>query len=365
MSNEHEHKDHEHHDHEHKEHHSAHEHSGGHSKQEKILGFDLKVVVLVFALVIIAALAGTWFGAMSAQASAVSAAPQVSAADTALLKANVESYINKNFLEPQGLSAKILDANDLGNGLYALSFEVYQNGTKADAGVIYANKSNLIIGQVFDLNKPIAKPATTTPAQTAPVKSDKPQVDLYVMSFCPYGNQAEDTMISAYSLLKDKIDFNVHFIVSVSGTTVQSLHGANEVLQDEREACVLKNYGNGKWFQVATYVNDNCGSATGASCWADALTKAGGIDANKIDSCVATEGVALMSANELASNAAGANGSPTLVINGVKSNAVYQYGNSEAYKTAICDAFNTAPTECATKLSAATTAPAGSCNPSP
>ena len=44
-------------------------------------------------------------------------------------------------------------------------------------------------------------------------KTDRPKVDLYVMSFCPYGNLAEDTLLPAYNLLKNKVDFNVHFIV--------------------------------------------------------------------------------------------------------------------------------------------------------
>ncbi len=348
-----EHKEHEHKEHEHKEHHPAHEHSGGHhSKQEKILGFELKVVVLVFALVIVAALAGTWFGAMSAQASTVSAVPAVSAAGITTLKANVESYINKNFLAPQGLSAKIIDSNDLGNGLYALNFEVYQNGTKADSGVIYANNNNLIIGQVFDLSKPIEAPKTpAATASTAPVKSDKPVVDLYVMSFCPFGNQSEDTMLPAYNALKSKIDFKVHYIVNVNGDTVQSLHGLKEVLGNEREACVLKGYGMDAWFKYATYVNTNCGGD--GSCWLDAA-KAAGADSAKVGACVTSDGLALMKVSAAESTAAGAEGSPTLIINGVKSNAAYQYGNSEAYKTAICSAFNTAPSECSIQLSAQT-----------
>ena len=52
-----------------------------------------------------------------------------------------------------------------------------------------------------------------------------------------------------------------------------------------------------------------------------------------------------------------------MLINGTETKSVYQYGNSEAYKQAICGAFNTAPEECAEVLEAATaTAPAGSCN---
>jgi len=203
-----------------------------------------------------------------------------------------------------------------------------------------------------------AKKQQEEAAKPAP-KSDKPNVDLYVMSFCPYGNKSEDTLKSVYILLKDKVNFNFHYIVTVEGTDIQSLHGQKEVDQDEREACVLKNYGKGRWLDFATYVNTNCGSD--GKCW-EAGAKSLAIDAAKISACVSSEGAALMKENADASTAAGASGSPTLIINGQTSQVAYQYGNSEAYKKAICDAFTTAPEECSKTLSSdASTSQGGSC----
>ncbi|MFA5931397.1 MAG: hypothetical protein WC821_03730 [archaeon] len=336
---------------------SVHEHKTESApKDKKILGFEMKTIVLLAGLVLISAILATWFGFAAGSASAV---PTTVAVDKTVLMSTVESYINSNLLVDPGVSAKIIDANEVGNGLYALSFEIYQNNAKVSAGTLYANKDKVLIGQAFDLNTPLPKAETpATPTETQ-VKSDKPVVDLYVMSFCPYGNKAEDTMKPVFDLLASKVTFNVHYIVNVSGTNVQSLHGAPEVVQNEREACVLKNYDLNKWFEFATYVNTNCGS--NGSCW-EAGAKTLGIDTAKISNCVTTEGVALMQANADASNAANANGSPTLLINGVSSTAVYQYGNSEAYKQAICSAFNTAPSECETVLSGSTsTAAGGSC----
>lgn len=197
-------------------------------------------------------------------------------------------------------------------------------------------------------------------------KTDKPTVDLYVMSFCPYGNKAEDTMKPVYDLLKNKVDFNFHYIVSVGGDSIQSLHGEKEVAQNEREACVMKNYGKDKWFGFVSYVNAKCGSD--GACW-EAGAKSLGINTAKITACVTEDGSDLMKADEKISKEAKASGSPTLKINGANSKAVYQYGNPEAYKQAICDAFNTAPAECSKKLAtvqgAATSAQAeaqgGSC----
>lgn len=203
-----------------------------------------------------------------------------------------------------------------------------------------------------------AKKQQEEAAKPAP-KSDKPNVDLYVMSFCPYGNKSEDTIKSVYILLKDKVNFNFHYIVSAEGDKITSLHGQPEVDQNEREACVLKNYGKGRWLDFVSYVNGKCGSD--GSCW-EAGAKSLGVDTAKISACVNSEGLALMKADAEISKAAGAGGSPTLAINGQTTKAVYQYGNSEAYKKAICDAFNTAPAECSKTLSSETsTAPGGSC----
>lgn len=351
----------------HNKHHSASEHKAESSKTEskvesttesKILGFGFNTILLLAVLVILTALVSTWAGFSLAQ----STAPVSAAVDSNLLGKEVETYINANLLAQQGVSAKITGSKEIVAGLYEMPFEIYQNGAVVSQGNVYSTKEKLFLVQAaFDLNTPVKQPAAEEPAATAePVKSDKPKVDLYVMSFCPYGNKAEDTMKPVFELLKDKMDFNVHFIVSVNGTTVDSPHGAKEVAQDEREACVLKYYGNQAWFDFATYVNTNCGSD--GSCW-EAGATALKLDKAKISTCVTSEGVALMKENEAASNAANASGSPTMIINGVQTTSVYSYGNSDAYKTAICNSFNTAPGACSTALSGSTaTSTGGSCN---
>jgi glutaredoxin len=210
----------------------------------------------------------------------------------------------------------------------------------------------------IEKQKEEAKKQQEEAAKPAP-KNDKPVVDLYVMSFCPYGNKAEDTMKSVYVLLKNKVDFNFRYIVSVEGDKITSLHGQPEVDQNEREACVLRDYGKGKWLDFVSYVNTNCGSD--GKCW-EAGARSLGVDTAKVSACMASSGMALMKTDAEVSAAAGASGSPTMIINGQNSQAVYQYGNSEAYKKAICDAFNTAPEECSKTLSSETsTTQGGSC----
>ena len=269
-------------------------------------------------------------------------------------KAKVEKFIADN-----GGGAEVKSVS-IENDLYKIMISangqeiptyVTKDGTKFFPQVIDFAEAEKQIGESKKKQEEASKPAP---------KNDKPEVNLYVMSFCPYGNKSEDTLKSVYELLKNKVNFNFHYIVSVNGSDIQSLHGAKEVAQDEREVCVLKNYGKDKWISFVAYVNANCGSD--GACW-EAGAKSLAIDKNKINSCVSSEGLALMKAEAEASNAAGASGSPTLVINGQTTQAVYQYGSSEAYKKAICEAFNTAPAECSKTLSStASTSQGGSCN---
>lgn len=267
-------------------------------------------------------------------------------------KSKVVEFVNGNLLQP-GAAAEVVSAVKE-NDLYKITIKVGEQ----EIPTYITRDGKKFFPQVMDIDVAVDNNQESAEIKEIP-KSDKPIVDLYVMSFCPFGNKAEDTLKPAYDLLKNKVDFNFHYIVTTSGSEVQSLHGAKEVVQNEREACVLKNYGKDKWMGFVTYVNANCGSD--GACW-ETGAKNLGISTAKISACVTAEGVELMKTNEQASAAAGAQGSPTMTINGATTQAVYQYGNSEAYKQIICSAFNTVPTECSKTLSAATsTAQGGSC----
>ncbi|MFP4116695.1 MAG: hypothetical protein ACLFTY_01605 [Candidatus Aenigmatarchaeota archaeon] len=190
---------------------------------------------------------------------------------------------------------------------------------------------------------------------------EKPTVELFVQSFCPYGNQAENTMEPVHELLGDKVNWEPHFIVrGNSEDGFQSLHGQAEVEQDERELCVLEDNGVGKWFEFATYVNDNCGSE--GQCWQEAAQEAG-LSVEEIESCVENRGDELLEEEAKITQERGVSASPTLFINGVESEAVYEYGNPDAYKKTICSGFEAEPDACSETLgsSSENTAPAGSC----
>ena len=60
---------------------------------------------------------------------------------------------------------------------------------------------------ISDVTSPVATNQPTQPSQpAAPVavtKSDRPKVELFVMSYCPYGLQMEKAYLPAWNLLKN------------------------------------------------------------------------------------------------------------------------------------------------------------------
>jgi len=66
-------------------------------------------------------------------------------------------------------------------------------------------------------------------------------LDMYIMSQCPYGVQAEDGAIPAVKKLIDSVDYNIYFIANDNGDgTFSSLHGQPEVDENMRQICIME-----------------------------------------------------------------------------------------------------------------------------
>ena len=44
------------------------------------------------------------------------------------------------------------------------------------------------------------------------IKTKRPELKIFVMSFCPYGNQMEDTLRPVFDLIGSNADFTPHYI---------------------------------------------------------------------------------------------------------------------------------------------------------
>ncbi|MBU2104321.1 MAG: DsbA family protein [Nanoarchaeota archaeon] len=273
-------------------------------------------------------------------------------------KSGVESNLEK-FLELQTEGTATIESIDSYNDYLYLS-TVNLDGTKIP---IYITKDGKYLIQ--GLTSIEAEETSSTTTTNIP-NSDKPVVELFVMSFCPYGVRAENNILPVIDLLKDSIEFQIRYIVNVNGDTISdvgSLHGLTETKENARQLVINKYYPD-KFLNYIQNFNNNCyqygqDETQLDACWKNEATKLG-IDTSKVESLAyGTEGVNLLKAEEAEADKYSVSGSPTLIINGVKSNAIYS--GTSATQTAICSAFNTIPDECSEKLSDSASTTSGSC----
>ncbi|MBS3090884.1 thioredoxin domain-containing protein [Candidatus Pacearchaeota archaeon] len=191
-------------------------------------------------------------------------------------------------------------------------------------------------------------PSTNTnPNSNAPTevpKSDKPKVELFIMSYCPYGTQMEKAILPVISALKDKADIKVRF-------THFTLHGEKEDTENFRQLCIREQQGAKflPYLQCILNSTDAYNPADQTAC----MQKLG-INKASVDSCVNTKAKDYFAADSQLSQGYGVQGSPTLVINGVE---VQSSRSPAAVLSTICSAFSTAPAECSTQLPTSQTSP--------
>lgn len=267
------------------------------------------------------------------------------------------AYINEKMLE--GATASLIDVAEEG-GVYKIHLKIgemeYDSYITKDGKFLFPEGINL--EKAPQVAGEQAKPEEVP-------QTDRPEVVLFVMSFCPYGNQAEEIMKPVVEVLKEAVEIEPHYIIYENYATgfpdycleeenkYCSMHGISELNQDIREMCVYQNQPE-KFWNFLDEVNKSCNVQTVEKCWQDAAQKTG-VDVSLIKKCQGENATKFAQQEKELNEKYEVKGSPDLVINGVH----YQGERSpEAYKEAICGAFNQPPDACEQTLES--TAPSGS-----
>ena len=276
------------------------------------------------------------------------------------------SFINDQLLAGKG--KVVLDSVSEKNGLYEVTVDY--NGNRVPT--YFTKDAKFFVGDPSVLisltGNAVSDGSSNSKASAVVPKSDKPKVELFVMSFCPYGVKAENNILPVIKLLGNAIDFKVRYIVNVGGSKIEdvsSLHGLFEAKENARQLIIARDYPS-KFLSYLEQFNAKCYSIGDDknkldTCW-KGIASGLGMSSTKIESAAyGSDGVNLLKAESTASNGYGVSGSPTLVINGVVSSSIYS--GTEAVQAAICGAFNDIPASCGTKVVSSDTssAPAGSC----
>jgi hypothetical protein len=272
-------------------------------------------------------------------------------------RVKVENFVN-TYLMQNGAKATVSNVTE-SYGLYKMKINI---GANQSVDSYISKDGNLFFPQALDIAKTIADAtgaganntnddqAAATPTDIP--KTDKPVVELFVMSYCPYGTQMEKGILPAIAALGNKVDFKIKF-------NDYAMHGDKELKENMVQYCIQKEQTS----KFSNYLTCFLKASDSASCLASA-----GIDTAKNDACVAkTDKEFSITANAAsntdykgtypsfnifkADNAKyNVGGSPTLIINGTEVSAAR---DSASLLKTICSAYNNAPSECKTTVSSA------------
>ncbi len=259
------------------------------------------------------------------------------------------------FAKAQGTDAKLVRV-DKKDSLFEVVLSM--QGKEVPVYVTLDGK-NLATGLIPLTNQPVmgnnaANTNTNTNTNTpkdAP-KADKPIVEAFVFSYCPYGLQFEKALFPVYDLLKNKADINIVYI--------GAMHGEFEHVESLRQISILKLYDKDKLFAYLKEfdTNTNIGSCSGdATCldkYLPAIYTKLGIDKAKIEAYMANSAEKIYQDDQARASQLGIGGSPTFVINGVQ---VQVNRSPDAIEKAVCNAFTTSPSECSETLSTTAASP--------
>jgi len=256
------------------------------------------------------------------------------------------SYINENLLQ-KGITASIVNVEEE-SGLYKFHLKIGEQEF-----ISYVTKDGKILfpEEGIDIEKELTKAGEETSPQEIQ-KTDRPDVKLFVMSYCPYGLQAQKMFLPVYNLLKDKTEMEVYFVNYI-------MHEKKEIDENLRQYCIQKEEKEKYYDYLSCFVKDG----NFEKCLSEA-----DVDREKLNNCVSkTDGeYKIYSQYEDQSTwlngnypkfdvhsdlneKYGVQGSPTVVIN----DGIVEVSprSPEKFKETICQAFTSAPEECSRTLS--------------
>ena len=264
-------------------------------------------------------------------------------------KERAEKFINTALMRP-GSQATIKEI-ELIDGFYKLKVDV-GSGDPVDSYL--SRDGKLFFPQAMDIDEITQQLSGSSEAESAAAnvekKSDKPVVELFVMSYCPYGLQMERGILPVVEKLGDKIDFKIKFCD-------YAMHDKPEIDENLAQYCIQKEQNDKFTAYLSCFIN----SGKASDCYKEAK-----INETSLQSCISAAdkqfNITASYNNKDAWNGQfppfdvdkadntkyNVQGSPTLIINDQE---ISVNRDSASLLKTICSAFNNSPEECSAQLS--------------
>lgn len=259
----------------------------------------------------------------------------------------VIDFINNNLVQP-GTSASLVSVKDMGT-----YYEVLTSYQGQQIPVYASKDGKILFLQAIDMSKPIERQEEREPQQASLdiPKRERPEVKVFIMSYCPYGIQAVKALLPVMKLLENKADISVHFVDYI-------MHGEEEVYENLRQYCIQKEQRDKFYDYMLCFVQNG----DYQKCLSEAK-----VDVDKLNVCMNETDekynitkyyqdrntwlngrYPLFLVEKDLNDKYNVRGSPTIIINDKE---VRLTRSPEAFKQAICEAFTNPPEECNQTLS--------------
>jgi glutaredoxin len=255
-------------------------------------------------------------------------------------------FINENMLQ-NGMTASITESGEE-SGIYKIKLKIQEEEFDS-----YMTKDGrFLFPQFIDIEE--------VEKEKQIVKADRPDIKVFVMSYCPYGLQAQKMFLPVYELLKDEADISVYYVDYI-------MHDKQEIDENLRQYCIELEQNDKYYNYLNCFVYGDTGDS--AKCMASA-----GIDATKLSACVAKVDQEFSITEQYNDKSTWVNkqfpkfglhtdlnkeyevkGSPAIIINGKTTEISPR--SPENFKSIVCESFNTAPEKCSQTLSEEVPAP--------
>lgn len=253
----------------------------------------------------------------------------------------VVKYLNENI---PGAKVSLVKATKE-HGLYKLTLKM---GEEEFTGYLSPD-TKLFFPQVIDLDKSLG---SGQPESSNIPQRERPDLKLFVMSYCPYGLQAEKALLPVWQLFKEKADIGIFFVDYI-------LHEKKEIDENLRQYCIQKKEPE-KFISYLSYfvqsddfeqclLQAQINAQLLAECQksSDERFK---ISKNYQDKSLWVQGrYPKFEIHSDLNKQYGVSGSPTLIINDQPVDLASR--SPEAIKNLLCQAFNNRPEECSQRLS--------------
>jgi len=282
---------------------------------------------------------------------------------------NAVAYLNSNVLK-DGQTAS-MNSFSVESGVIKVNIKITSAEGAKDYDSYVTKDGKLFFPDVLVLDQSkknqTADTATQTPVTLA--KVDKPLLEAFVVSACPFGLQMQRAIASALKSVPTLAQhIKIKYIGSIENGIITAMHGQEEAKENLRQICIRDEQQSKYWAYVSCYMQKSAGNMPNGMPYGDTKTcqETAKIDTAKLNGCVTNSNRGLAYAKEDFDLAAKYNdtpeckadptkcavgGSPALMLNGT-SVSEFDFGgrSADTIRNLICSSSVAAPDFCGTKL---------------